>query len=622
MTSLLHGVHDREGRHIVPSGGWCLDVVALSESPTPTDYSTLRADINWIVRLSWGFGTTGNIPLPHEYDKMAAACVQYVAKSSSCNIYIIGNEPNHENERPNGVYITPQQYATCFRLCRDAIKRARPDAQVIPAPCAPYHANPVRWVDYWREMLTLIASDGGCDGIAVHTYTRSSDPADIDSAAKMEPPLADTFSGFGAYEDALDAVPVAMRHLPAYITEFNELLPDGWDNRNTGVVQAAYGEIDDWNRGGSVGSNLIHCLILYRWPMYDRWYIEGKQGVIDDFNAAVAKGYKSPETAAVLGDAPQTVHLPQIAAGGTHSTPQPAREWDSRLDGRGVKVIESIAPQDAERWELVKARWWDEAESQGRHHIYVEALDENGQPLANVPFKVIWPSDVDTKHTNGRSGVDAGNFPMSKSLNEFSVKMGDGLPSDIVTGIGMGANGNSGIHTSTGLTFQRVKAKVQQPAQTETSPQVMGGTTWQRARAFVARWEGGYQNNPADVGNWTGCAVGQGENKGTKFGISACSYPHLDIVNLTEAEADAIYFRDYWQASGADKLPWPYALLAFDTAVLHGVGTARKWMAEVGDNPYAFAARRLRVYTKLGNWSEFGAGWTNRVSNLLEEASK
>lgn len=158
------------------------------------------------------------------------------------------------------------------------------------------------------------------------------------------------------------------------------------------------------------------------------------------------------------------------------------------------------------------------------------------------------------------------------------------------------------------------------PTQPEPSVPVQGDN-WQRSREFVRRWEGGYQNNPADIGNWTECEVGKGENKGTKFGISACSYPELDIQNLSMEEATAIYERDYWRASGADKLPWPYCLLVFDTAVLHGVGAARKWQEEVGENPYAFAAKRLRVYTKLGNWSEFGAGWVNRVSDLLEVAA-
>lgn len=56
-------------------------------------------------------------------------------------------------------------------------------------------------------------------------------------------------------------------------------------------------------------------------------------------------------------------------------------------------------------------------------------------------------------------------------------------------------------------------------------------------------------------------------------------------------------------------------------AVLHGVGTAKKWLAEVGANPYAFAAKRLRVYTGMKNWSEFGAGWVNRTAALLQETA-
>jgi hypothetical protein len=154
------------------------------------------------------------------------------------------------------------------------------------------------------------------------------------------------------------------------------------------------------------------------------------------------------------------------------------------------------------------------------------------------------------------------------------------------------------------------------PPPVEPPPPV--SDTWQRALAWVEKWEGEYQNNPADIGNWTGCAVGQGVNKGTKYGISACSYPNLDIVNLTREQAREIYRRDYWVKSGADKLAWPLCLLVFDTAVLHGVGAAKSWLAEVGPNPYKFAAKRLYVYTRLRNGNVFWRGWVNRVANLLE----
>ncbi len=145
---------------------------------------------------------------------------------------------------------------------------------------------------------------------------------------------------------------------------------------------------------------------------------------------------------------------------------------------------------------------------------------------------------------------------------------------------------------------------------------------WTRSIDFVLAHEGGYQNNPADIGNWTGGAQGAGENKGTNFGISAASYPNLDIVNLTREQAIAIYQRDYWIPSGASALAWPACLIAFDTAVLHGVGTAQTWIAQVGTNPLAIAAKRLNVYTKLNNGDVFWRGWTNRVVDLLNVASQ
>jgi len=148
------------------------------------------------------------------------------------------------------------------------------------------------------------------------------------------------------------------------------------------------------------------------------------------------------------------------------------------------------------------------------------------------------------------------------------------------------------------------------------------GDNFPRAIEWLLRWEGGLSLNPEDHGNWTGGRKGQGELKGTNFGISAASYPNLDIRNLTREQAKDIYRSDYWQRSGANELPWPASLLVFDTAVLHGVGTAQRWQQEVGVNPYAFAAKRLHTYTKLDNWNVFGAGWVNRTGDLLEEMSK
>lgn len=162
------------------------------------------------------------------------------------------------------------------------------------------------------------------------------------------------------------------------------------------------------------------------------------------------------------------------------------------------------------------------------------------------------------------------------------------------------------------------------PTEIEPEPQPVEptGDKWERSYAFTAGWEGGFQNVRNDKGNWTGGQVGVGELKGTNWGISAASYPHLDIKNLTKEQAKDIFHRDYWIASGAHELDWPGCLIVFDTAILHGVGTAQSWLNEAGPNPLFFAARRLRSYTQSDNWHFWGNAWTRRVADLLEEAAK
>jgi lysozyme family protein len=96
------------------------------------------------------------------------------------------------------------------------------------------------------------------------------------------------------------------------------------------------------------------------------------------------------------------------------------------------------------------------------------------------------------------------------------------------------------------------------------------------ALAIVLRHEGGYQCDRHDAGNWTGGAIGAGELRGTKFGISAASYPLLDIRNLAESDAAAIYRRDFWDPMALDRFPPATAAKLFDAAVLMGQKPAIK----------------------------------------------
>jgi murein DD-endopeptidase MepM/ murein hydrolase activator NlpD len=135
-------------------------------------------------------------------------------------------------------------------------------------------------VQYLADILRQVQ----CDGVAIHTYTHGVDPSLITSEARMNPPFEHRRYEFRAYQDFCSAIPPG---LPIYITETDE--NDPWLDQNTGWVQSAYAEIDRWNQGGQ---SLIHCLALYRWPKIDQWYIEGKNGVIDDFRQAIAQGYQ------------------------------------------------------------------------------------------------------------------------------------------------------------------------------------------------------------------------------------------------------------------------------------------------------------------------------------------
>jgi len=61
----------------------------------------------------------------------------------------------------------------------------------------------------------------------------------------------------------------------------------------------------------------------------------------------------------------------------------------------------------------------------------------------------------------------------------------------------------------------------------------------------------------------------------TRFGISQRSYPDLDIRNLSEAQACAIYKEDYWDKVKGDRIDdQAVAEAVFDTAVNMGPRTA------------------------------------------------
>lgn len=171
-------------------------------------------------------------------------------------------------------------------------------------------------------------------------------------------------------------------------------------------------------------------------------------------------------------------------------------------------------------------------------------------------------------------------------------------------------------------------------------------TAFDQAFDIVIGHEGGYSDNQSDPGNWTGGAVGKGVCKGTKYGISAASYPNVDIANLTLDEAKSLYKTGYWDKLHLDTADPGLALIAFDASVNNGVGAATKWLqgalgvaadgvfgsgtaaalkactgTKASEALVALHASRINMMAELPTWKTFGRGWSKRLAQIPFQAA-
>ena len=126
-----------------------------------------------------------------------------------------------------------------------------------------------------------------------------------------------------------------------------------------------------------------------------------------------------------------------------------------------------------------------------------------------------------------------------------------------------------------------------------------------KALKFVLKWEGGYSNDLRDPG---------GE---TKYGISKRSYPKLDISKLTLKQAKEIYYQNYWLKAGCDKLPYPFNIVVFDTAVNMGRRRANEFLNAYNDWR-DYLLKRLYTYSKFKQAKLYFRGWANRTLDLYK----
>ena len=158
--------------------------------------------------------------------------------------------------------------------------------------------------------------------------------------------------------------------------------------------------------------------------------------------------------------------------------------------------------------------------------------------------------------------------------------------------------------------------------------------------------EGGFQKDPDDKGDWTGGEIGSGELKGTKYGISAAQFPHLDIENLTPDDAIKIYIEGYWKKLYSQIDSQLVANKLADLGVLFGVGVAVRVLQATLKTGFpdvdidgvfgpttldavnqadessllqayksAMVARTLRIAVANPHESKFVAGWGRRINS-------
>jgi lysozyme family protein len=147
--------------------------------------------------------------------------------------------------------------------------------------------------------------------------------------------------------------------------------------------------------------------------------------------------------------------------------------------------------------------------------------------------------------------------------------------------------------------------------------------------------EGGFVDHPRDPGGRTNMGITQRAYDDWQAYLGA---DRRDVIDITAREVDQIYRVRYWDAVRGDALPAGLAYVVFDAGVNSGPARAVKWLqAAVGVavdgicGPQTLAAvqtcdtaaairaicaARLAYCRQLATWSDFGSGWTARISRL------
>ena len=158
-------------------------------------------------------------------------------------------------------------------------------------------------------------------------------------------------------------------------------------------------------------------------------------------------------------------------------------------------------------------------------------------------------------------------------------------------------------------------------------------SNFSKALEIILHHEGGYVNHPKDPG---------GE---TNLGVTKRVYEDFggtkDMKELTQADVEPIYKKNYWDKCKCDDMPEALAL-----CVNAGPGRSAKYLqtmigtvADGGIGPNTlkaldsylesesvksavatYQAERQKYYESLSTFDTFGRGWTRRVDETTDKA--
>lgn len=139
--------------------------------------------------------------------------------------------------------------------------------------------------------------------------------------------------------------------------------------------------------------------------------------------------------------------------------PTPWQVSDMQLLALDVKVQPVTVAVEETYWRVVGLEWLTGAKADGKSNIFVEVLDEAGGRVANQVVRLFNMNGalLESRSTNDKSGGDyACDFPMYNAGRAYRLLV-DGLPSESVINLGMGAADDPTLLTSFKIKFQRTK---------------------------------------------------------------------------------------------------------------------------------------------------------------------